>query len=135
MRKVKPVVSEVVVPVAKEAINNGAQIELGTKNVKHHAAVNAWHGKSGLACLKCMGAFWGLHGQTGNWVELHGDLVGLNRLKGPWDEHVVCRCRGRGFLADMTTMQQLKDYSNRRCNRLGIIPMGKAVRVFDGRVH
>ncbi len=89
MRKVTPVATEVAVLVAKDAFNNCAQIELGTKSVEHHAAVNAWHGKSNLVCLKHMRAFRGLHGQINDWVELHGYLVDLNWLKRPWDEHVV----------------------------------------------
>jgi hypothetical protein len=90
--KVTPSMTEVAVPIAKDAVNNGAQIQLGTKNVKHHAAVNAWHGKNGLVHLKCMCAFRGLHGQIDDRVELDGDLVYLNQLEGPWDKHVVCHC-------------------------------------------
>ncbi len=94
--KVTPVATEVAVPIAKDAINDGAQIQLEIKGVEHHAAVNAWHNESGLVCLKCMHAFRGLHGQINNWVELYSDLVYLNRLKGPWDEHVACHCGGGG---------------------------------------
>jgi hypothetical protein len=41
-----------------------------------------------------MHAFRGLHGQIVDRVELDGDLIYLNRLEGPWDKHVVCRCGG-----------------------------------------
>jgi hypothetical protein len=92
--KVAPVVLEVMVLVAEDAVDDGAQIELGTESVGHHVAVNAWHSKSGLVCLKCMRVFRGLHDQIDDRVELHGDLVYVNRLKGPWDEHVVCHRSG-----------------------------------------
>ncbi len=62
VHKVKPVTTEVAVPVAKDVVDDGAQIELDTESVEHHAAVNAWHGKSSLVHLKCMHAFRGLHG-------------------------------------------------------------------------
>ncbi len=96
---------EVVVPIAEDAVDTGAQIQLGTKSVKHHAAVNAWHGESGLVCLKRMCAFRGLHGQINNWVELDVDLVYLNWLKGPWDKHVVSRHGGGGGSVDMETTE------------------------------
>ncbi len=93
-----------VVPIAEDTVNDGAQIQLGTERVKHHAAVNAWHGESGLVHLKRMCTFRGLHGQMNNQVELDGDLVYLNRLEGPWDKHEVCRC-GSFFLVDIGTTE------------------------------
>ncbi len=99
----------VVLPIAEDAINDGAQNQLGTVSIEHHAVVNAWHGKSILVCLKCMHAFRGFHGQINDREELHGDLVYLNWLEGLWDKHVVCR-QGRGFLADMMmTIQRPRD--------------------------
>ncbi len=83
MCEVTLVATEVVVPVTKKAVNDGAQIELGTEIVEYHAVVNAWHRESSIICLERMHAFRELHGQIDNQVELHGDLANLNWLEGP----------------------------------------------------
>ena len=44
MHKVTPVATEVVGPIAKDTIDNRAQIELNAECVEHGAAVNAGNG-------------------------------------------------------------------------------------------
>ncbi len=76
--KVAPVAIKVAVPIAKDVIDDGAQIKLGAESVDHHAAADARCNKSSLDLLKCMSAFRRLHGQIDNWVELEGHLVILH---------------------------------------------------------
>jgi hypothetical protein len=79
-----------VVPIANNIIDNGAQIELGAKSVKHHATVDDRCGESGFVCLKRVSAFRRLHAQIDDWVELDGHLVNLNWLKRLVYKHIVC---------------------------------------------
>ena len=52
MREVAPVSTKVAVPVAQDTVDDGAEVELGTKGVEHGAAVDARDGERGLVCLK-----------------------------------------------------------------------------------
>ena len=76
-------------PIAKDAIDNGAQIELGTKSVKHHITIDARGGKGSLVDLEGVGALQRLHCQVDDGVELDGHLVNLDWLKGPGNKHIV----------------------------------------------
>jgi hypothetical protein len=105
--EVAPVATKVAVPVAKDAVNDGADVELHTKSVHHGVAVNARGGKGCLVGLENMGAFGRFHGRVQDGVKLDGLFVNLNRHEGPWDKHVVCR-RGGGFLADMAMTEGAK---------------------------
>ncbi len=87
--KVVPVATGVASPVAKHAVDNGAQIELCTKNIKHSASIDAGGGESCLVNLECVSALGWLHGQVDDWVELDGLLVNLDRVKGLGNKHVV----------------------------------------------
>jgi hypothetical protein len=48
--------------VTKHAVDNGTQIELCARDVKHSASINARGGKSCLVNLECMSALGWLHG-------------------------------------------------------------------------
>ncbi len=56
MGEVTLIATEVAGPIAKDAIKDGAQIELRTKCVKHGVAVDARNGEGGLVCLECVSA-------------------------------------------------------------------------------
>jgi hypothetical protein len=83
------------VPIAKDTVNNGVQVELGAKSVKHHSTINARGGKGSLVNLEGMGALQRLHRGVHNKIELKGHLVNLNGLESMGDEHIV-RLRGGG---------------------------------------
>ncbi len=85
------------VPITADAVNNGTQIQLGAKYIKHQVAVDARGHKHGLVYLEGMGAFGQLHCQVNDRVELDGHLVNLDGLERPGDKHTVClRCGGTG---------------------------------------
>jgi hypothetical protein len=77
------------VPIAKDAVNDGTQVELGTKSVKHHSTINARGNKGSLVDLKGMGALLWLHCGVNDGVHLYGYLDNLNGLEGPEDKHIV----------------------------------------------
>ncbi len=60
--KVAPVATEVVSPVAKHAVNDGAQIELCAKDVEHSTSINAGGDKSCLVNLERVSMLGWLHG-------------------------------------------------------------------------
>ena len=76
--------------IAEDTVNNGAQVELGAKGVKHHSMVIVMGSKGSLVKLEHMGMFWRFHHGVNNGVELEGHLVDLNWLKRPRDKHIVC---------------------------------------------
>ncbi len=78
------------VPIAKDAINNGAQVELGAESVKHQSMTDVRGSKGSLVYLEDMGVLWQLHPGVNDQVQLDGYLVALNGLKRPGDEHIVC---------------------------------------------
>jgi hypothetical protein len=86
---------DVVVPIAEDAVNNSAQVELGAKSVKHHSTIHARGGEGSLVNLEGMGALRRLHRGVNNGIELEGHLVDLNGFKRPGDKHIVC-LRGGG---------------------------------------
>ena len=94
MSKVAPGTLEVAGPLAEDAINNCAQVELGAKSVEHRATIDARGGEGGLVNLKGVGTLRRLHCQVDNGVELDGYLVNLDGLKGPGDEHKCLRMGG-----------------------------------------
>jgi hypothetical protein len=77
------------VPIAKDAVNDGAQVELGAESVEHHLTIDARGGKGSLVNLEGMGALQRLHCGVDNGIELEGHLVDLNRLERPGEEHIV----------------------------------------------
>jgi len=52
---------EVVGPIAEDAIDDGAQIELGAESVEHHTTNNASGGEGSLVDLEGMGMLQWLH--------------------------------------------------------------------------
>ncbi len=84
------------VPITADAVNNGAQVQLGAEYVKHHVAVNPRGRKHALVHLEGMGTFGRLHHQVDDGVELDDHLVNLYRLQGAWDEHIMGRLWGGG---------------------------------------
>ena len=74
---------EVAGPIIEDAINDGAQIELGAKRVEHHATIDARGGKGSLVDLEGMGVLRRLHCGVDNGVMLDGHLVDLDWLEGP----------------------------------------------------
>ncbi len=56
-------------PIAKDAVNDGAQVELGAKSAKHHLTINARGGKGSLVNLEGMGALRRLYGGVNNRIE------------------------------------------------------------------
>jgi hypothetical protein len=80
----------VVMSLTADAVNDGTQIQLGAKYVKHQVAVDARGRKHGLIYLEGMGAFRRFHRQVDDGVELDGHLVNLDGLKRPEDKHTVC---------------------------------------------
>jgi hypothetical protein len=80
----------VAVPITADSINDGTQIQLGAKYIKHQVAVNARGCKHSLVYLEGMGAFGRLHCLVDDGVELDGRLVNLNGLERPGDKHIVC---------------------------------------------
>ncbi len=81
--------AKVAVPIAKDAVNDGAQVKLGAVIVKHHLTINARGGEGSLVDLEGMGALRRLQCGVDDGVQLEGYLVNLNRLKGPGEKHVV----------------------------------------------
>ncbi len=57
------------VPIAEDAVNDGAQVELGAKRVKHHSAIDARGGKGSLINLEGMGALRRLYCGVNNRIE------------------------------------------------------------------
>ncbi len=88
--EVTPGTVKVAGPIAEDAINDGAQIELGAKSVKHQTRINARGGKGSLVDLKGVGTLRRLHCRVNEGVKLDGHLVNLNRLEGTGNEHIVC---------------------------------------------
>ncbi len=85
------------VPITADAINNGTQIQLGAKYVKHQVAVDARGRKHGLVYLEGMGVFGRLHRQVDDRVEIDNHLVNLDGLERLGDEHTVhLWCGGTG---------------------------------------
>ena len=80
--------------MAEEAVNDGAQVELGAKSVEHHLTINARGGKGSLVNLEGMGALRQLHRGVDNGIVLEGHLVDLNELERPGDKHIVHLCGG-----------------------------------------
>ncbi len=60
---------DVAVPIAKDAVNNGTQVELGTKSVEHHSTIDARGGESSLVNLEGMGALRRLYRGVDNRIE------------------------------------------------------------------
>ncbi len=89
------------VPIAKDAVNDGAQVELGAESVEHHSTIDARDGEGSLLVnLEGMGALRRLHHGVDNGIELEGHLVNLNGLERPGDKHIV---RLRAAEPDMST--------------------------------
>ena len=82
-------------PIAKDAINDGAQIELGAKSVEHHTTIDARGGECSLVDLEGVGMLRQLHCRVDGRVKLDGHLVNLDWLDGPGNKHIV-RLRGGG---------------------------------------
>ena len=80
--------------MAEEAVNDGAQVELGAKSVEHHLTINARGGKGSLVNLEGMGALRQLHRGVDNGIVLEGHLVDLNKLERLGDKHIVHLCGG-----------------------------------------
>ncbi len=78
------------VPIAKDAVNDGAQVELGAKSVKHQSTINARGGDGSLVNLESMGMLRQLHCGVNDRVQLGGYFVDLNGLKRLGDKHKVC---------------------------------------------
>jgi len=93
--KITPSSLEVAGPITKDAIDDGAQIELGAESVKHHTMINARGGEGSLVDLEGVGALRRLHCRVGNGVKRGGYLVNLDWLEGPGNKHIV-RLRGGG---------------------------------------
>ncbi len=87
--EVTPGAAKVAGPIAEDAIDDGAQIELGAESVKHQTTIDARGGEGSLVDLKGMGALRRLHCQVDDGVKLDGHLVNLNRLEGLGNEHIV----------------------------------------------
>ncbi len=85
-----PIAMEVASPIAKDAINDGTQIELRTKSVDHGAVVDVRDGEGHLVCLEHVSALGGFHGRVHNRVELQSLFVDLDGLEGPRDKHEIC---------------------------------------------
>ncbi len=88
--EVTPGAVKVAGPIAKDAIDDGTQIELGAKSVEHQTTIDARGGEGSLVDLKGVGALRRLHCRVDDGVKLDGHLVDLNRLEGPGNEHIVC---------------------------------------------
>ncbi len=88
--KTTTIAAEVAGPITKDAVDDGAQIELCAKSVEHGVAVNARDGQGRLVCLARVSTLGGLHGRVHNRVELQSLLVDLNGLEGPRDKHEIC---------------------------------------------
>ena len=84
-------------PITKDAVDYGTQVELGTESVEHQSTINARGGKGSLVNLECMGTLQRLHCGVNNEIESEGHLVNLNGLERPGDKHIVhLRCGGTG---------------------------------------
>jgi len=86
---------EVACPIAEDAIDDGAQIELGAESVEHHTTIDARGGECSLVDLEGVGMLRRLHCQVNGRVKLDGHLVNLDWLDGPGNKHIV-RLRGGG---------------------------------------
>jgi len=82
-------------PITKDTIDDGAQIELGAKSVKHHTMIDARGGEDSLVDLEGVGALRRLHCQVDDGVKLDGHLVNLDWLECPGNKHLV-RLRSGG---------------------------------------
>ncbi len=82
-------------PIAEDAVNDGAQVELGAKSVEHHSTINARGGEGSLVNLEGMGVLRRLYRGVDNRIEFWGHLVDLNGLERLGDEHIL-RLRGGG---------------------------------------
>ncbi len=76
-------------PIAKDAVNDGAQVELGAESVEHHSTINARGGEGSLVNLEGMGVLRRLYRGVDYRIEFSGHLVDLNGLERPGDEHIV----------------------------------------------
>ncbi len=117
-----PVATKMVVPIAKDAINNCTEIKLHAKSVEHGAAVNIWGGEPSLVDLECMRSmFRGFHGQIYDQVKLDGLFDDLNRLEGPRNKHVV-RLEHTGVLVrhDGTSTRQEMSDGKQECSQSSI---------------
>ncbi len=56
-------------PIAEDAVNDGAQVELGIESVKYHLTINARGGKGSLVNLEGMGVLRRLYCGVGNRIE------------------------------------------------------------------
>ncbi len=83
-------------PIAEDATDDGAQIELGAESVKHHKTIDAMGGEGSLVDLEAVGALRRLRCQVDDGVKLDGHLVNLGWLEGPGNKHIV-RLRGVGI--------------------------------------
>ena len=92
--EVTPSALEVAGPIAEDAIDDGAQIELGAESVEHHTTIDARGGEGSLVDLEGVGALRRLHCGVDDRVTLDGHLVDLDWLEGPGNEHIVRRRSG-----------------------------------------
>ncbi len=51
------------VPIANNAVDDHAEIELHAKSVENGAVINTWDGEHGLVDLECVRTFGGFYGQ------------------------------------------------------------------------
>jgi hypothetical protein len=87
----------VALTIAKDAVNYGAQVELGAKSVEHHSMINARGGEGSLVNLEHKGTLRWLPPGVDNGIELEGHLINLNGLKRQGDKHIVrLRCNRTG---------------------------------------
>ncbi len=82
-------------PITKDAVDDGAKIELGANSVEHHTTINARGGEGSLVDLEGVDELWQFHCRVKDGVELDGHLVNLDWLEGPGNEHIV-RLRSGG---------------------------------------
>ena len=88
---------KVVGPIAKDTINDGTQIELGTKSVEHHMTIDIRGGEGSLVDLK--------HCSVDDGVQLDGHLVDVSWLKGTGNKHkVFCWSCGIRHVNDSATV-------------------------------
>ncbi len=77
-------------PIAKDAVNDGTQVELGAKSVNYQSKINARGSEGSLVNLESMGVIRRLHSGVNDGVQLDCYLVDLNQLKRLGDKHIVC---------------------------------------------
>ncbi len=92
--EVTPGVVKVAGPIAEDANDDGAQIELGAESVEHQTTIDARGGEASLVDLKGVGVLRQLHCRLDNGVKLDGHLVNLNWLEGSGNKHIVCLWSG-----------------------------------------